>query len=44
MDIWEQGGGSRPLSPEELAGVMDSSMARPALKEDPYHPDRMLIR
>ena len=25
MDIWEQGGGSRPLSPEELAGVVNST-------------------
>jgi hypothetical protein len=30
MDIWEQGGGSRPLSPEELAGVVNSTSIRGA--------------
>ena len=45
MDIWEQGGRSRPLTPEESANViMGASMGRPALKNDPYHPDQVAQR
>ena len=37
--------GSRPLTPEQYASVIDSApMGRPALKGDPYHPDEVAKR
>jgi RHS repeat-associated protein len=37
--------GSRDLTPQEAASVIDSAMsARPALKDDPYHPDNVTER
>ena len=43
MAIHEQGGGSRPLGPDEI--VYDAaSVGRPALQGDPYHPDRVTQR
>ena len=45
MTIWEQGGGFRTLTPEEAATVINAaSMASPALKGDPYHPDSVTER
>jgi len=43
MTIHEQGGGRRPLRPGEE--VHDAaSVGRPALREDPYHPDSVTRR
>jgi RHS repeat-associated protein len=45
MEIREQGGGFRQLTPEEYAGVIDAtSVARPAMRGDPYHPDNVAQR
>ena len=45
MEIWEQGGHSRPLRPEEKLIDGASMVANaPALKGDPYHPESVTER
>lgn len=44
MDIYEQGGGTRTIGPHEVVHLWNTVMGRPALADDPYHPDAVQRR